>query len=231
LAEFYERAGRADLLGKPDRTGSITLIGAVSPAGGDFTEPVTSQTIRFVRNFWALDAGLAYSRHYPSINWMTSYSGYVESVGKWWDEQVNKEWLSVRAEVYSILQREDSLMGIVRLLGQGALQDEEKLILKTAEMIKTGFLQQNAYDEIDAYCSPRKQFRMMQMFMQFHHEALRTLKNGVSLEKIVEMGVIGKMLRAKFTIGNEEPEKLDELVEEMGREFAQLPKASEARGR
>jgi V/A-type H+-transporting ATPase subunit A len=123
LAEFYERAGRVNTLGTPERTGSITLVGAVSPAGGDFTEPVTSQTIRFVKNFWALDARLAYSRHYPSINWMTSYSGYVESVGKWWTEKVDKEWAGVRAGAYEILQREDALKEIVRLLGPEALPD------------------------------------------------------------------------------------------------------------
>jgi V/A-type H+-transporting ATPase subunit A len=229
LAEFYERAGRADLLGTPARAGSITLIGAVSPAGGDFTEPVTSQTIRFVKNFWALDARLAYSRHYPSINWMSSYSGYIESVSKWWAERVDKEWLAVRAEAYGILQREDALKEIVRLLGPEALPDEEKLILDVARMIQIGFLQQNAYDDVDAYCSPQKQFIMMKMFVQFHREALKALRNGVPLAKIRGMQVIAPMLRAKFAIKSEELGKLEALSKQMFDEFSSISGVQEVR--
>jgi V/A-type H+/Na+-transporting ATPase subunit A len=229
LAEFYERAGRVDVLGTPERTGSITLIGAVSPAGGDFTEPVTSQTIRFVRNFWALDARLAYSRHYPSINWMTSYSGYVESVSNWWQERVDKDWAKVRAEAYGVLQREDALKEIVRLLGPEALPDEEKLILDVARMVQIGFLQQNAYDDTDAYCSPQKQFKMMKMFVQFHQEALRALKNGIPLAKIRGMQVVAPMLRSKFSIKNDELAKLDDLVKRMSEEFSALATVQEVK--
>ncbi len=222
LAEFYERAGRVDTLGTPARTGSITLVGAVSPAGGDFTEPVTSQTIRFVKNFWALDARLAYSRHYPSINWMSSYSGYIDSVGKWWAERVDKEWSSVRAEAYGILQREDALKEIVRLLGPEALPDEEKLILDVARMVQIGFLQQNAYDDVDAYCSPQKQFVMMKMFVQYHQEALKALRNGTPLSKIRGMQVIAPMLRAKFAIKSEDLGKLESLSKQMFDEFSSI---------
>lgn len=222
LAEFYERAGRVDLIGTPLRIGSITLIGAVSPAGGDFTEPVTSQTIRFVKNFWALDARLAYSRHYPAIDWMTSYSGYVESVSKWWGERVDKDWLAVRAGAYAILQKEDALKEIVRLLGPEALPDDEKLILDVARMIQIGFLQQSAYDDVDAYCSPQKQFSMMKMFVQFYQEALKSLRNGVPLARIRGMQVIAPMLRSKFAIKSEEPEKIQALVKQMFDEFASL---------
>jgi len=229
LAEFYERAGRADILGTPERTGSITLIGAVSPAGGDFTEPVTSQTIRFVKNFWALDARLAYSRHYPSINWMSSYSGYVDSVSKWWAERVDKEWSKVRSDAYGILQREDALKEIVRLLGPEALPDEEKLILDVARMIQIGFLQQNAYDDVDAYCSPQKQFLMMKMFVQYHQEALRALRNGTSLAKIRGMQVIAPMLRAKFAIKSEDLDKLGALSRQMSDEFSSISSAQEVR--
>jgi V/A-type H+/Na+-transporting ATPase subunit A len=227
LAEFYERAGRANILGTPERTGSITLVGAVSPAGGDFTEPVTSQTIRFVRTFWSLDARLAYSRHYPSINWMTSYSGYVDSVSKWWSERVSKEWAPIRAEAYGILQREDALKEIVRLLGPEALPDEEKLILDVARMIQIGFLQQNAYDDTDAYCSPEKQFVMMKMFVQFYQAAQKALREGVPLTKIREMRVTSKMLRSKFAIKNEEMDKLQALVKEMTDEFGSFSSAQE----
>jgi V/A-type H+-transporting ATPase subunit A len=229
LAEFYERAGRADILGTPQRTGSITLIGAVSPAGGDFTEPVTSQTIRFVKNFWALDARLAYSRHYPSINWMSSYSGYVDSVSKWWSERVDKEWAKVRADAYGILQREDALKEIVRLLGPEALPDEEKLILDVARMIQIGFLQQNAYDDVDAYCSPQKQFFMMKMFVEYHQEALKALRNGTSLAKIRGMQVIAPMLRAKFAIRSEDLDKLESLSRQMLNEFSSLAGVQEVR--
>jgi V/A-type H+-transporting ATPase subunit A len=229
LAEFYERAGRFDVLGNPSRTGSITLIGAVSPAGGDFTEPVTSQTIRFVKNFWALDARLAYSRHYPSINWMTSYSGYIESVSKWWGERVDKEWFQVRADAYGILQREDALKEIVRLLGPEALPDEEKLILDVARMIQIGFLQQNAYDDVDAYCSPQKQFVMMKMLVQFHQEALKALRNGVPLARIRGMQVIAPMLRAKFAIKSEELGKLEALSKQMFDEFSSISGVQEVK--
>ncbi|MDG6902489.1 MAG: V-type ATP synthase subunit A [Nitrososphaerota archaeon] len=229
LAEFYERAGRADTLGTPARTGSITLIGAVSPAGGDFTEPVTSQTIRFVKNFWALDARLAYSRHYPSINWMSSYSGYIESVAKWWAERVDKDWFAVRTEAYGILQREDALKEIVRLLGPEALPDEEKLILDVARMIQIGFLQQNAYDDTDAYCSPQKQFMMMKMFVQYHQEALKSLRNGVPLAKIRGMQVVAPMLRAKFAIKSEDLGKLEALSKLMFDEFSSLSGVQEVR--
>jgi V/A-type H+-transporting ATPase subunit A len=229
LAEFYERAGRVNVLGTPVRTGSITLIGAVSPAGGDFTEPVTSQTIRFVKDFWSLDAKLAYSRHYPSINWMTSYSGYVESVSRWWGEKVGGEWSKVRADAYAILQREDELREIARLLGPEALPDEQKLILDVARMIQVGFLQQNAYDEVDGYCGPRKQFGMLKMFVQFHQEALKSLRNGVPLNSIRKMPVIVQMLKAKFEVRSEEPEKLDAITGRMLEQFAALPGTQEAR--
>ncbi len=229
LAEFYERAGRVELLGTPSRTGSITLIGAVSPAGGDFTEPVTSQTIRFVRTFWSLDARLAYSRHYPSINWMSSYSGYIESVSKWWKERVDKDWLATRAAAYGILQREDALKEIVRLLGPEALPDEEKLILDVARMIQIGFLQQNAYDDVDAYCSPQKQFMMMRMFVQYHQEALKALRDGVPLPRIRGMQVIAPMLRAKFAIKGDDLGSLESLSRQMVDEFAALSKAPGAK--
>jgi V/A-type H+-transporting ATPase subunit A len=229
LAEFYERAGRVNTLGTPERTGSITLVGAVSPAGGDFTEPVTSQTIRFVKNFWALDAKLAYARHYPSINWMTSYSGYVESVSNWWAEKVDKEWATLRAEAYRVLQREDALKEIVRLLGPEALPDEEKLILDVARMIQIGFLQQNAYDDVDAYCSPAKQFKMTRMFVQFHQEALKCLASGVPLSKIRGMQVVSKMLRSKFAIKSDEMDKMDSLIKEMLDEFASFSAPQEVK--
>ena len=153
---------------------------------------------------------------------MSSYSGYIESVSKWWGERVNKEWLQVRADAYGILQREDALKEIVRLLGPEALPDEEKLILDVARMIQIGFLQQNAYDDVDAYCSPQKQFTMMKMFVQFHQEALKALRNGVPLAKIRGMQVIAPMLRAKFAIKSEELDRLEALSRQMFDEFSSV---------
>jgi V/A-type H+-transporting ATPase subunit A len=222
LAEFYERAGRVRNLGTPERDGSVTIIGAVSPSGADFTEPVTTHTIRFIRTFWALDTRLAYSRHYPAINWMTSYSGYLDYVAKWWSANVDKEWLNLRAEAYHILQREDTLKEIVRLLGPEALPDEEKLILDVARMIKIGFLQQSAYDPVDSYCSPIKQVKLLRLFVDFYNEALNALRSGISLRSIRAMEIIPKLLRAKFEIPSEEHHKLDELREELFKAFKKL---------
>ncbi|MCP8309097.1 MAG: V-type ATP synthase subunit A [archaeon] len=228
LAEFYERAGRMILLGTPKRVGSITLIGAVSPPGGDFTEPVTTHTIRFIKTFWGLDTRLAYSRHYPAINWMTSYSGYLDSVVKWWFG-IDKEWTDFRAATYEILQREDELKEIVRLLGPEALPDEQKLILDVARMIKEGFLQQSAYDVIDSYCRPEKQMKLMRLFVDYHREAQNALGNGIPLEVIRGMPIIPKLIRAKFTITNEKLEDLDKLREEMMLAFRKLMAAEEAK--
>jgi len=222
LAEFYERAGRVKTLGEPERIGSMTLIGAVSPPGADFTEPVTTHTLRFIRTFWALDTGLAYSRHYPAINWMTSYSGYLDQISKWWSSKVDKNWAKVRADAYEILQREDALREIVRLLGPEALPDEEKLVLEVARMIKIGYLQQSAYDEVDTYCSPKKQFLLLKLLVEFYQEALKALRAGVGLDTIRAMSIIPKLLRAKFEIRNEEVEKLETLREEMLSEFQKI---------
>jgi V/A-type H+-transporting ATPase subunit A len=222
LAEFYERAGRVVAQGSPERIGSVSLIGAVSPSGADFTEPVTTHTIRFIKTFWALDTRLAYSRHYPAINWMTSYSGYLEFVGRWWSKNVAEDWANYRLRSYEILQREDALKEIVRLLGPEALPDEEKLVLDAARMIRVGFLQQSAYHEIDSYCSPIRQYKLARLFVRFYDEALNALKAGVPLERIRALKVIGKLMRAKEDFGDDQLEKLDELEEEVVREIRGL---------
>ncbi len=211
LAEFYERAGRVKCLGSPERTGSVTLIGAVSPSGADFTEPVTTHTMRFIKTFWALDTNLAYSRHYPSINWMTSYSGYSEDIDKWWVKNVDKDRPELRIEAYTILQREDVLKEIVRLLGPEALPDEEKLILDVARMIKEGFLQQSAYDKVDTYCSPLKQVGMLRLYVDFYRESVNALKSGVALSEIRALPVIPRIIRSKYEIPDDKLEDLDRL--------------------
>jgi V/A-type H+-transporting ATPase subunit A len=229
LAEFYERAGRVKALGSPERSGSVTIVGAVSPSGADFTEPVTTHTIRFIKTFWALDTRLAYSRHYPSINWMQSYSGYLEDVAKWWKQNVSEEWYNLRAESYHILQREDTLKEIVRLLGPEALPDEEKLVLEVARMIKIGILQQNSFDKVDTYCSPQKQLKQVSLMVQFYKNAQRVLKEGISLVDIRAMPIITSLLKAKFEITDEEVSKLDELGKVMTEQFNKLTQPEEVK--
>jgi V/A-type H+-transporting ATPase subunit A len=219
LAEFYERAGRVRALGSPERAGSVTIVGAVSPSGADFTEPVTTHTIRFIKTFWALDTRLAYSRHYPSINWMQSYSGYLEDVAKWWKENVSADWYDLRSESYQILQKEDTLKEIVRLLGPEALPDEEKLVLEVARMIKIGILQQNSFDKIDTYCSPQKQLKLVRLMVKFYKEAQKALKEGKSLADIRAMPIITSLLKAKFEIPDDQISRLDELDRRMSEEF------------
>jgi V/A-type H+-transporting ATPase subunit A len=222
LAEFYERAGRVKALGSPERNGSVSLVGAVSPSGGDFTEPVTTHTMRFIKTFWALDAKLAYSRHYPSINWMNSYSGYLADIAKWWSENVSDEWLSIRNETYAVLQREDTLKEIVRLLGPEALPDEEKLILEVARMIKIGILQQNSFDEVDTYCSPEKQFKLMKLLVDFYKAGQQALKDGASLADIRALSVIGSLLKARMDVKDDEMDKLEQIGQKMKEEFKSI---------
>jgi V/A-type H+-transporting ATPase subunit A len=224
LADFYERAGRVKTLGCPERVGSVTLIGAVSPSGADFTEPVTTHTMRFVRTFWGLDTMLAYSRHYPAINWMTSYSAYVEQITEWWAAKVDKNWSKIRNKAYELLQREDALKEIVRLLGPEALPDDEKLILDVARMIKIGYLQQSAYDEVDSYCSPQKQFELLRILMDFYEAASHALRSGVTLDAIRSLPIIPRLLRAKFEIKNEELDPLNIIRSEMKELFAMMQK-------
>lgn len=213
LAEFYERAGRVVAAGSPERVGSVTLAGAVSPPGGDFSEPVTSHTMRFVRVFWALDTRLAYSRHYPAINWLISYSAYVDLVTDWWHKSVNPSWRSLRDKMMNILLKEAELQEIVRIMGTESLAEKDKLILETARLIKDGFLKQNAYDPIDAFSTPEKQFKIMKMIMSFHEKAEDLVRLGVPVARIRE--AIGSlyvdMVKAKFTVKNDELHRIDEI--------------------
>tara|TARA_B100000929_G_scaffold175856_2_gene139235 strand:- start:3494 stop:5272 length:1779 start_codon:yes stop_codon:yes gene_type:complete len=222
LAEFYERAGRVRAAGSPERDGSVSLVGAVSPSGGDFTEPVTTHTMRFIKTFWALDAKLAYSRHYPSINWMNSYSGYLADIAKWWSENISDDWLSLRGETYGILQREDTLKEIVRLLGPEALPDEEKLILEVARMIKIGILQQNSFDDVDTYCSPEKQFKLMKLLVDFYKQGQQALKDGAALSDIRAMPVIGTLLKARMAVKDDEMDKLEKVQTEISEQFKSI---------
>jgi V/A-type H+-transporting ATPase subunit A len=211
LAEFYERTGVVETSGQDDRTGSICAIGAVSPPGGDFSEPVTQHTKRFTRVFWALDAELADARHYPSINWMASYSGYIADLTGWWHKNVDEKWNSYREEAMRILQAEDELKNIVKLVGPEALPDKQRLILETARIIRIAFLQQNALDPIDTYCSPQKQFKMLKIIVDFHHLADGVVSKGAPIFKVTELPVMEDIMRMKSGIPNDQLEKLDEL--------------------
>jgi V/A-type H+-transporting ATPase subunit A len=223
LAEFYERGGRVETLGCGE--GSVSIIGAVSPPGGDFSEPVTQHTKRFIRCFWALDRDLAYARHYPAISWTDSYSEYSDELLEWWDG-VNPDWKLVRRRALELLKREQRLEQIVRLIGPDALPDEQRLVLVTAEMIKSGFLQQSSFDEIDKYCSPEKQVLLLRCIMEFHRLAEEAIKAGAPLMKITALPVREKLSRLKSTVPNDRPEDIRaaerDLVaafDELGRQY------------
>jgi V/A-type H+-transporting ATPase subunit A len=200
LAEFYERGGRAETMG--GTTGSVSIIGAVSPPGGDFSEPVTQHTKRFTRCFWALDRDLANARHYPAISWIDSYSEYAEEVSLWWDD-VDPEWRSLRVRTLELLKREQRLEQIVRLIGADALPDEQRLVLMTADMLKNGFLQQSSFDPVDKYCVPKKQVRLLRAILEFHRRAEIAIKAGAPLPKINSMPERERLSRLKSEVPNE----------------------------
>jgi V/A-type H+/Na+-transporting ATPase subunit A len=219
LAEFYERGGRVETLS--GGTGSISIIGAVSPPGGDFSEPVTQHTKRFIRCFWALDRDLANARHYPAISWVDSYSEYADEIKAWWD-RVDPTWKEARARALDLMKREQRLEQIVRLIGPDALPDEQRLILVTAEMIKNGFLQQSSFDEVDKYCSPEKQILILQTVLEFHDRAERAIKRGVPLSVVVAMPDRERITRLKGEVPNDRIEELRAAARELGESFDAL---------
>lgn len=208
LAEFYERAGRVKTLAGGE--GSVSIIGAVSPPGGDFSEPVTQHTKRFIRCFWALDRDLANARHYPAISWIDSYSEYAEEVKRWW-EQVNPQWAVVRQKALDLLKKEQRLSEIVRLIGPDALPDDQRLILVTADVIKNGFLQQNSFDEVDMYCAPAKQVRLLEIIMDFQERAALCIKLGAPLIQITALPERERLSRLKSEIKNGDASSLDDF--------------------
>jgi len=226
LAEFYERAGRVTTLGGNE--GSVSIIGAVSPPGGDFSEPVTQHTKRFIRCFWALDRDLANARHYPAISWTESYSEYADEIKHWW-EQINPHWTDVRKSCFDLLKQEQRLSEIVRLIGPDALPDEQKLILLTAQIIKDGFLQQNSFDEIDMYCVPEKQVRLLQLIMEFYERAHSCIGLGAPMTKIMETDLKEGISRLKSTVKNDEINKLIEFEGNMRITFEELEKTYSSR--
>lgn len=212
LAEFYERAGCVKTF--QEEVGSISVIGAVSPAGGDFSEPVTQQTKRFTRCFWALDKALANARHFPAISWLDSYSEYIEETKTYWNS-IADEAFETREEAVSLLKRDDKLSQIVRLVGADSLPDNQKLILYVADIIKKGFLQQNAYDEVDRYTTPEKQAAMLHLIMQFYHFSEDAIQKGATMYQINNTGLGEEIIRLKYDIANEDLEKFDEFFSKM----------------
>ncbi len=227
LSSFYERSGNVQVIGSKDKTGSITLVGSVSPPSGDFSEPVTSTTKRFVQAFWALDAKLAYSKHYPSINWLDSYSKYSDYVSNWWIKknfewpEIDLNWVECRNKVDEILAQEAGLANISQLIGEENLPEEQQLTLFVANLIKKGFLIQNAFDQIDRYTDPKKLLGMIKIILLFYKEAQDMLKVGILLEDLKQMEIINVIFRIGLTIPNEEFEKIekikDTLVEQLNK--------------
>jgi V/A-type H+/Na+-transporting ATPase subunit A len=220
LAEFYERAGYVETLN--DRYGSVSVVGAVSPPGGDFSEPVTQHTKRFIRCFWALDKSLASARHFPSINWLDSYSEYMQSVAGWWYDQVGQDWYSMRTQAMEILSEEDRLSQIVKLVGPDSLPDEQRLILETARLLREGFLQQNSYDDIDAYSNVNKQIRMLELILYFHERAQRIVRLGAPIAVIHNLPAVNTLIRMKTVVPNEDLSRLKDIRKEIDEQMEKL---------
>jgi V/A-type H+/Na+-transporting ATPase subunit A len=222
LAEFYERGGRVKTLLGP--LGSISIIGAVSPPGGDFSEPVTQHTKRFIRCFWALDRDLANARHYPAISWIDSYSEYADEVRDWWGS-VNPDWEKVRDSALELLKREQRLEQIVKLVGPDALPDDQRMILVAADMIKNGFLQQNSFDDVDMYSVPEKQVLILRLIMDFYDRSLRIIKAGAPLLKINSLSCKETLVRLKSTVENTDLGKFDDAETEMNEQLDVLERS------
>ncbi len=220
LAEFYERAGAVEALN--GETGSVSVIGAVSPPGGDFSEPVTQHTKRFIRCYWALDKSLASARHYPSVNWTDSYSEYIEDVANWWRQETNQDWLSMRTQAMEILSEESRLAQIVKLVGPDTLPDEQRLTLETARLLREGFLQQSSFDPVDAYSNVQKQIRMLGLILYFHRRAQRIISRGAPISVIHDLPVVNTLIRMKTDVPNDQLNKLDDIQKDIDTQMEKL---------
>ncbi len=222
LAQFYERAGRVVCLGSDERFGTLTAIGAVSPPGGDTSEPVSQATLRIVKVFWGLDASLAYKRHFPAINWLSSYSLYQDRVDEWADINVHADFSEHRTEAMRLLQTEAELQEIVQLVGVDSLSHSDRLILETARSIREDFLHQNSFHEVDTYTSLHKQYRMLKLILTFYHEAQVAIKAGVHIQKITKLNVIERIGRAKYTEEINVDKSYDEIEKDIKAEISDL---------
>ncbi len=222
LAEFYERGGKAIVISPEERVGSLTLVGAVSPPGGDFSEPVSQNTLRVTRVFWALDASLASRRHFPSINWLTSYSLYADNMGEWYKNNVANDWIALRKEALEILQRESELQEIVQLVGYDALPEPEKGVLDTARSIREDYLQQSAYDEVDTYTSIKKQYLLLSTILEFGRRESDAIKKGATSSKIGALESRKMISRIKWTKEDQVEQLVKDTRTTMEKEFNSL---------
>ena len=222
LAQFYERAGDVISIGKEGRRGQLSAIGAVSPPGGDISEPVSQATLRIVKVFWGLDADLAHQRHFPAINWLTSYSLYLDSIGPWFDENVAPDWMSTRQKLMSLLQDEDSLNEIVKMVGMDALSPQDRLKMEAARSIREDFLHQNSFDEIDTYTSLGKQYNMMKLVYAFYDLGTKALDQGANINDIVKMETRERIGRYKYTVEDKVEEEYKKISDELAAEFASV---------
>ena len=196
IAGIYERAGRVKVPATEDRYGSLTLLGAVSPPGGDYSEPVTTTTLRFIGTFWALDSQLAYRRHFPAINWLRSFTRYLDVAARWWSEQ-EPTWEETRAQALRILEEAAEIEETARIIGEKALPDDQRLVLLVAEMLREGFLVQSAFHEVDRYCPPDKQVKLLKLFTDFYNTVRPLIEQGIPIDQVRELDVIREIMRLK----------------------------------
>ena len=220
LAEFYERAGKVRTLN--DENGSVTIIASVSPPGGDFSEPVTSHTKRFIRCFWALDRDLANARHYPSIGWTESYSEYLDDIKGWWHDKVSAEWLELRYTIMGLLQKEQKLLQVVKLVGPEVLPQIQRLILETCYIFKNAFLQQSAFDEVDTYSSAKKQFLMLKSIITFYQVLERLVKKGIAVSEVRSLPIYQELMRMKTDYTEDDLDRLEKMPEKVNEALKEL---------
>jgi V/A-type H+-transporting ATPase subunit A len=222
LAEFYERAGRVEVLGSEPRAGSISAVGAVSPSGGDFSEPVTQNTLRITKVFWALSKSLAERRHFPAIDWLTSYSLYLDSVEDWYEQKTKQPWKHIRRDAMSLLQKDEELREIVMLVGPDALSESQRATLEAARMIKEDFLIQSALHPVDSYCSPEKTTAMMRLIMKFQKKMEKAVEDGVPLQRILDLPVRQEIARSKIEPSEQFDEVSRKIEENLDDQFSKL---------
>ncbi len=220
IAEFYERAGSMETLN--GQRGSVTIIGAVSPPGGDFSEPVTQHTKRFIRCFWALDRNLANARHYPAISWLESYSEYLHDIAVWWAQHVSQEWFTERTEMLELLHKEVRLQQVVKLVGPDSLPDSQRFILEVCSLFKNAFLQQNAYEKIDAFSTVQKQAKMLHIIVTYWRRGSEAIKKGATLLKVKKMRVYQDIIKMKFSIPNDDLAGFDKIEASLERSMDQM---------
>ena len=222
LAEFYERSGRVEVLGSDTRVGSISIVGAVSPPGGDFSEPVTQNTLRIAKVFWSLDTDLASRRHFPAINWLTSYSLYTDSLDDWYRKEIGPEWTMMRKEAMNLLQRDDELREIVMLVGPDALSESQRVILEAARMIKEDFLMQQAYNPADTYCDKIKIDLMIKLILDYYKVMQKAVDANIPLQKVLDLPIKTEIDRMRLTAADNFPSFAEHIEEEMNKEFKSI---------